>query len=257
MKTLIVIPARYGASRLPGKPLLDIGGETMVVRVWRRCRVVPGEVQVLVATDDERIVRCVEEAGGEAVMTSPGHTSGTDRVAEAAADRECDLVINVQGDEPFIDPSSVGKLITYFSGGGDADAATLAAPVEKSADLFDPAVVKVLIGDGGRGVCFSRYPVPFSPDLWEIDGRRWTGRIEESSVKKYFRHLGIYAFRPGFLRTFTSLGPTDGEVAERLEQLRILEHGYRIHVVVTAGGGPGVDTAEDLERARRKVGVKA
>ena len=257
MKTLIVIPARYGASRLPGKPLLDIGGDAMVVRVWRRCREVPGEVQVLVATDDERILRCVEEAGGEAVMTSPGHRSGTDRVAEAAAGRECDLVINVQGDEPFIEPAAVEELIDYFSGGGDADAATLATPVENSAELFDPAVVKVLIGEGGRGVCFSRYPVPFSPDMWEIDGRRWTGKVDGSRVKKYFKHLGIYAFRPAFLGTFTALEPTGGEEAERLEQLRMLEHGYRIHVAVTAGGGLGVDTAEDLERARRRAGVKA
>jgi 3-deoxy-manno-octulosonate cytidylyltransferase (CMP-KDO synthetase) len=260
MKSIIVIPARYGSSRLPGKPLLEIGGEPMVVRVWRLCREVAGVERVLVATDDERIGAAVKGAGGEAVMTDPGHRSGTDRVAEAAAGLDCDVVVNVQGDEPFLDPRAVEELIGYFQDGGTDPAATLAAEVTDHRELFEPSVVKVMLGRGGKAVTFSRFPVPYRREMWNIEGDRWqgVGGFSPSGLPgPYYKHLGIYAFRSAFLREFTALEPTPGEEAERLEQLRILESGGSIHVVVTAWAGLGVDTGQDLEEARRKLGVRA
>jgi 3-deoxy-manno-octulosonate cytidylyltransferase (CMP-KDO synthetase) len=260
MKSVIVIPARYGSSRLPGKPLLEIGGEPMVVRVWRLCREVAGVERVVVATDDERIEAAVKGAGGEAVLTDPGHRSGTDRVAEAVAGWDCDVVVNVQGDEPFLDPRAVEELVGYFREGGSDPAATLAVKITDSRELFEPSVVKVMLGREGRAVAFSRFPVPYRREMWEIDGARWQG-VEGFAPAElpgpYYKHLGIYAFRADFLREFTAMEPTPGEEAERLEQLRILENGVSLHVVVTDWAGLGVDTARDLEEARRRLGVKA
>jgi 3-deoxy-manno-octulosonate cytidylyltransferase (CMP-KDO synthetase) len=257
MKTVIVIPSRYQSTRLPGKPLLDIGGEAMVVRVWRRCCAVRGADRVVVATDDERIAAVVEKAGGEVKMTAASHPSGSDRVCEAVAGEECDLVVNVQGDEPFLDPGAVDGLIDFYRDGGDAPAATLATTIGEAKDLFDPAVVKVLIGEDGRAVYFSRFPIPFRREMWEVEETTWRGRAGEGepfSAGVCYRHLGVYAFRPDFLRLYTSWRPTPGERAERLEQLRILEHGERIQVIVTDYQGQGVDTPEDLERARLEAG---
>lgn len=259
MKTVIVVPSRYHSTRLPGKPLLDIAGEPMVVRVWRRCRAVRGADRVVVATDDERIAAAVEEAGGEAKMTASTHPSGSDRACEAVAGEECDLVVNVQGDEPFLDPGAVDGLIDYFRAGGDAPAATLATALGGARELFDPDVVKVLVGEDGRAVYFSRFPIPYRREMWEVKGTLWRGRAEEEgtgSAGSCYRHLGVYAFRPDFLRLYTSWRPTPGEQAERLEQLRILEHGERIQVLVTDYQGQGVDTPEDLERAREEAGGK-
>ncbi len=260
MKTVIVIPARFASTRLPGKPLLEIAGEAMVVRVWRRCSEVRGVERVIVATDDERVRLAVTEAGGEAMMTSPDHRSGTDRVAEAVGSVDCDLVVNVQGDEPFLEPRAVEELLDCFERGGEAPVATLATEIDKRSELFDPAVVKVLVGTEGRAVYFSRFPIPFRPELWKIEGQRWTGGAGEDLSGlpcPYYRHLGIYAFRRDYLRTFTGLEPTPGELAERLEQLRILESGTGVQVVVTTYGGLAVDTPGDLERARREAAVKA
>ncbi len=257
MKTVIVIPSRYHSTRLPGKPLLDIAGEPMVVRVWRRCCAVRGADRVVVATDDKRIAAVVKRAGGEAKMTAASHPSGSDRACEAIADEECDLVVNVQGDEPFLDPGAVDRLIDFYRDGGDAPAATLATAMGEAKDLFDPAVVKVLIAEDGNAIYFSRFPIPFRREMWEVEGTIWRGRAEEAALLSAggcYRHLGVYAFRPDFLRLYTSWRPTPGEKAERLEQLRILEHGERIHVIVTDYQGYGVDTPEDLERARREAG---
>lgn len=257
MKTVIVIPARFGSTRLPGKPLLEIAGEAMVVRVWRRCGEVRGVERVIVATDDERVRSAVTEAGGEAMMTSPDHRSGTDRVAETVGSVDCDLVVNVQGDEPFLEPRAVEELLDYFEREGEAPVATLATQISKRSELFDPAVVKVLVGTEGRAVYFSRFPIPFRPELWKVEGQRWTGAALSNLPGPYYRHLGIYAFRRDYLRTFTELEPTPGELAECLEQLRILESGTGVQVVVTTYGGLAVDTPGDLERARREAAVKA
>jgi 3-deoxy-manno-octulosonate cytidylyltransferase (CMP-KDO synthetase) len=251
VRAVIAIPARYGSTRLPGKALCDIGGEPMVVRVWRRCTRVRGVERVLVATDDERIRAAVARAGGEAVMTSPAHLSGTDRIAEAVRGTGCDVVVNVQGDEPFLDPAAVESLLAAFAGAAPPEVATIATPLVRPEELADPAAVKVLVGRDGNAVYFSRFPVPVRETLWETGGGAWRLRPDaDVAGAGYLKHVGLYAYRPRFLEEFTALEPTPGERAERLEQLRILEHGRRIRVVVTPWASLSVDTPADLERAR-------
>lgn len=254
MRVVIVIPARIGSSRLPAKALADIGGEPMVARVWRRCSRVRGVAAVRVATDDERIAAAVAAAGGSAVLTSAAHRSGTDRVAEAVRGEPCDLVVNVQGDEPFIDPVPLELLVDACSGSPTPEAATLAAPITEPAELFQPSVVKVLVGRDGHAVYFSRHPIPWREDLvaaaWCDAPKPPRARLDATG---YLRHVGVYAYRPDFLQRLTTLEPTFGERSERLEQLRILEHGHRIRVVVTPWEGFAVDTPEDLERARARA----
>ena len=261
MKIIIAIPARIGSTRLPAKALADICGEPMVVRVWRRCSRVRGAATVLVATDDERICAAVRSAGGKAVLTAAGHASGTDRIAEAVRGEDCDLVVNVQGDEPFIETEPLEALVAAFSAAEAPDAATLATPIREAADLLDPSVVKVLVGLDGNAVYFSRHPIP-----WR-EGLRGAGSAGSAAAagtcgaaidtSGYLRHIGVYAFRPAFLQRFTSLERTFGERSERLEQLRILEHGCRIRVVLTPWEALAVDTQEDLDRARARAAREA
>lgn len=242
MRVVIAIPARIGSTRLPAKALAEICGEPMVVRVWRRCTRVRGVSGVLVATDDERICSVVRAAGGVAVLTAAHHASGTDRIAEAVRGERCDLVVNVQGDEPFVEPEPLEALVAVFAAGMPPEAATLATPVRDAADLLNPAVVKVLVGLDGYAVYFSRHPVP------------WREGFQPAG---YLRHIGIYAYRPAFLQRFTALEPAFGERSERLEQLRILEHGHRIRVVLTPWESLAVDTPADLERARERAAREA
>lgn len=249
MRVIIAIPARIGSTRLPAKALADIGGEPMIVRVWRRCSRVRSASRVLVATDDQRIADIVRAAGGEAVLTGE-HGSGTDRIAAAVLGEPCDLVVNVQGDEPFLDPRAVEALIDSFAGPASHEVATLAAPVRRVEDLYQPSVVKVLVGRDGYAVIFSRYPVPWREGLWEVTPEAWGRPAVPVDPARYLRHIGTYAYLPGFLQEFTRLEPTPGERAERLEQLRILEHGRRIRVVLVAEAGLAIDTQEDLAEAR-------
>ena len=255
-KTVIVIPARYGSVRLPGKPLLPIGGEPMVVRVWRKCLQVPDVERVLVATDDERIRDAVAGAGGEAVMTSASHSSGTDRVAEVVKGMECGVVVNVQGDEPFIEPRAIAEAVALLKEGNGPPVGTLACPVRSAEELTDPAVVKVVIGQDGSALYFSRLPIPYRNDLWESGGRGWNLSPKAFSLgelRGYYRHVGVYAFKPHFLQEYSAMEPTPAEQREKLEQLRILERGERIGVAVTEYCGYGVDTEEGLESARRRA----
>lgn len=246
MRVIIAIPARIGSTRLPSKALAQICGEPMVVRVWRRCCAVRGPDAVLVATDDERILAAVRAAGGQAVLTSAGHASGTDRIAEAVRGESCDLVVNVQGDEPFVESAPLEALIGVFDAPRPPAAATLATPVRDANDLLNPAVVKVLVGSDGYAVYFSRQPIP-----WQ---QSEPGAAPQASG--YLRHIGVYAYQPGFLQLFTTLRPGFGERSERLEQLRILEHGHRIRVVLTPWEPLAVDTAADLERARIRAAAE-
>lgn len=257
--TIVVIPARHGSERLPGKPLLRIGGEPMIVRVWRRCSRVTGTERVVVATDDERIRAAVADAGGEAVMTSASHQSGTDRVAAVVRDLKCEVVVNVQGDEPFIEPAAVEMTADLVRGEDAPPVGTLACPVASLEELADPAVVKVVISEGGEAVYFSRLPVPFVSELWDADGRelRLSQDVSWEEVRgRYYRHVGIYAFKPAYLQEFAARATAPAERAEGLEQLRILETGGRIGVAVSAYCGQGVDTAEGLEKARRRAEVE-
>jgi 3-deoxy-manno-octulosonate cytidylyltransferase (CMP-KDO synthetase) len=228
----------------------------MVVRVWRRCSLVRGVAFVLVATDDERICAAVRAAGGRAVLTAAHHVSGTDRIAAAVRGEECDLVLNVQGDEPFVEPGPLEALIAPFAAAAPPEAATLATQIRDAADLLNPAVVKVLVGRDGYAVYFSRFPIPWR-EGWRTTGADFGARADAIDTTGYLRHIGIYAYRPAFLQRFTALEPTFGEQSERLEQLRILEHGHRIRVVITPWDALAVDTQEDLDRARTRAAREA
>ncbi len=241
MKILGVIPARYASTRLPAKPLADICGKPLVQRVYERASRSPLLDRLVVATDDERILKAVRAFGGEAVLTSPDHPNGTCRVAEAAGMFDGDIVLNIQGDEPLLDPLMIGEVAQVLLEDGSAHSSTLCTPVADPALLGDPSVVKVVRDLRGYALYFSRFPIPFL-------------RSEEGAPPVY-EHVGIYGFTREFLELYVTLPPTPLSLAESLEQLKILEHGYSMKVAVTAGKklGPSVDTPEDLEAVRRIV----
>jgi len=239
----VVIPARYGATRLPGKPLRAIAGRPMIEHVFRRATE-SGAASVLVATDDERIRAAVESFGGRAVMTSADHASGTDRVAEAVADFAEDVVVvNVQGDEPCIEPAAIRHAASLLEAGGEM--ATLATPIREMSELFDPSVVKVVVDGEGTARWFSRAPIPW------VRGRFRPGTPPDSLPEgvPFLRHVGLYAYRVRALRRLSSAPPDRYEVAESLEQLRALGLGIVIRVAVVDAPGPGVDTEADVARA--------
>ncbi len=241
MRSAVIIPARFASERLPGKPLADICGKPMIVRVLERALEARGVSRAVVATDDERIAGAVRDAGGEVVMTPSDCPSGSDRCAHAAlALGPLDVVVNVQGDEPLLDPGAIEALLGAFEDPGVV-MATLARPLER-AERENPNVVKVVCDRRGDALYFSRAAIPF---------RRGAPEIEASGGA----HVGIYGFRADFLQAFTRLSPTPLEQIEKLEQLRALEHGYPIRVIGTGYRSIGVDTPEDLERVRRIVGV--
>ena len=241
---LAVIPARYGSTRFPGKPLVDMAGQSLIQRVYRAVDGINGVDRTVVATDDERIYDHVVKFGGEAIMTAEDHPSGTDRVAEAAAQfPDARLVLNVQGDEPFIRSDQIEAVLACFSDPETA-IATLAAPVRDEHALLSPNVVKVVCDERGRALYFSRHAIPF---LRDVPIGRW---IEE---EKHLQHVGLYAFRAERLPELTLLRPGALEERERLEQLRWLAAGYRIQVAVTDRPSLGIDTPADLEEALRRL----
>lgn len=248
----VVIPARYASTRLPGKPLQDIAGKPMVQHVWEQAKKSAAE-RVVVATDDARIVEACQAFGAEVVLTRVDHNSGTDRLAEVAthlglaADA---IVVNVQGDEPLIPPLIIDQVAANLARNSQAAIATLAEPIEAVQALFNPNVVKVVTDQNGLALTFSRAPLPWARDAFAQD------RDTLPSGIPYRRHIGIYAYRAGFLHDFVSWGPCWLEEGESLEQLRALWHGVRIHVADALEAPPtGVDTAEDLERVRRLLGA--
>lgn len=249
MKFSVVIPARYASTRFPGKPLADIRGKPMVVRVAERARA-SGASEVIVATDHAGIAAAARASGFEAVMTRRGHASGTDRIAEVAAKRGYgprDIVVNVQGDEPLIPPSLVSRVARDLAEHRDAAIATACHPLSSARELANPNVVKVALDRDGYALYFSRAPIPWARDAW----RRAVRRVPRGLPA--YRHLGIYAYRAGFLRAYTRLAPAAIERHEALEQLRALAYGYRIHCAVTRAAPPaGVDTPGDLARVRRR-----
>jgi len=254
----VVIPARYASTRLPGKPLLDIGGRTMIQRVVEQA-CASGADEVLVATDDERIAAAVHDprrpGRAIAILTDPDLPSGTDRVAVVAALRGWSaetVVVNVQGDEPFLPPALVAQAAQLLEGDPAARVATLATPIESLDEFMDPNVVKVVTALDGAALYFSRAPVP-----WSRDGAP-AGLASQHEFAGAMRHVGLYAYRADALRRITSLPPTALEQREKLEQLRALEHGMRIVVgTCTERPAPGVDTAADLERARQRAAATA
>jgi len=238
MKTAVVIPARYASTRLPGKPLLRETGKYLVQHVYERACQAAGVDLVVVATDDPRIASAVRGFGGRVEMTRRDHPSGTDRVAEVALRLDADCVVNLQGDEPLIEPASVETLIRVL-GDSDADMATLAAPIQSAEQWRNPNCVKVVCDADGRALYFSRSPIPFVRDGQPDFGAR---------PPCFLQHLGIYAYRRRFLFTLADLPPHPLEQLEKLEQLRVLAHGRRLQVGVVGHGTPGVDTYDDYQR---------
>ncbi|MBI4988115.1 MAG: 3-deoxy-manno-octulosonate cytidylyltransferase [Rhodocyclales bacterium] len=249
----VVIPARHASSRLPGKPLADIAGKPMVVRVAERAAQ-SGAAEILVATDHEEVRAAVERHGFAAVMTRVGHASGTDRIAEVA-DRlgwgDDTVVVNVQGDEPLIDPALIGRVAAELAGDADAAVATACHPISSVEEFFNPNAVKVVCDVRGHALYFSRAPIPWPRDAFAAD------RTSLPEALPARRHIGIYAYRCSFLRRYGALSPSPLEGFEALEQLRVLWHGFRIRVAIIAHAPEaGVDTPEDLERIRCKFDVR-
>lgn len=252
MKFTVLIPARLASTRLPDKPLADIGGRPMVVRVAERAALA-GAAAVVVAADDTRIERACGEHGVRCVLTHREHTSGSDRLAQACAllglDGD-DIVVNVQGDEPLVDPALVRETAALVAARTDCVMSTAAHAIDNAEDLRNPNVVKVVLDRQGLALYFSRAPIP-----WWRDGNAAAGAALAAPVPALepapLRHIGLYGYRAGFLRSFPALAAAPLERVEALEQLRVLWHGHRIAVLVASEApGPGVDTPADLERVR-------
>lgn len=243
MRFTVLIPARFGSSRFPGKPLARIAGRPMIEHV-HAAAAASGASKVVVATDDERIASACRAFGAEAVMTSAGHASGTDRLAEAAARlglADDEVVVNLQGDEPLLPPTLLVEAAATLDGEVKAPMGTLATPVTESREAFDPNVVKVVSDADGYALYFSRAPIPWWRDAY--------GGADPLPADGTLRHLGIYAYRVAFLRQYPGLPVSPLERLESLEQLRVIWNGYRIRIAVASTvPGPGVDTPEDIER---------
>lgn len=242
-KIIGIIPARYGSSRFPGKPLIDIGGKTMIERVYLQAKHARNLSEVIVATDDQRIYDAVKSFAGNVVMTDSAHHSGTDRCAEVLSKVQgFDIAINIQGDEPFIDPLQIDLLCDCFVN-EQTDIATLIRPIQEEETLFDPNKVKVVVDKNGKALYFSRSPIPF---LKDHPKDKW---LENN---KYFSHIGIYGYRKSSLEQITQIPPSVLENAEGLEQLRWLESGFNIQTAESIHTNDAIDTPEDLEHILKK-----
>mmetsp|Transcript_39739 Transcript_39739/g.55175 ORF Transcript_39739/g.55175 Transcript_39739/m.55175 type:complete len:257 (-) Transcript_39739:81-851(-) len=245
----VIIPARYQSSRLPAKPLADIGGKPMIQWVVEKA-LASGAKRVIVATDDERIETAVKDFGGEVCMTSVDHNSGTERLAEVCDTYDIhadEIIVNVQGDEPLIPSENISQVAENLAAATEASMSTLAVKIDEIGEVFNPNSVKVLTDKNGYALYFSRASIPYDRDGFKV-----------SPVQKildcYLRHVGIYAYRVKFIKEYIAQEPSQLENIEALEQLRVLWHGQKIHVAVCANTPPaGVDTPEDLERVREHV----
>jgi 3-deoxy-manno-octulosonate cytidylyltransferase (CMP-KDO synthetase) len=248
MGTAAVIPARMHSTRLPGKPLLKIAGVPMILRVLERARACAALSRVIVATDSEEIVSVVRAAGGEAWLTSARHKTGSDRVAEVASRLGEEFILNLQGDEPLVPLSTLDAMVEFGSRCPELTVATPMVTLREEADILNPNIVKVVAARDGRALYFSRHPIPYvkqaSPG---IPAERAAGVV----APVHFKHVGIYLYRRDFLLRFVNLPPTPLEMAESLEQLRVLEHGYPVYMVAVAEDSISVDTPEDLRIVER------
>ena len=230
-----VIPARYASTRFPGKPLARIAGKSLIERVYSQT--VKADLRkVIVATDDKRIADEVRSFGGNFILTGE-HPSGTDRIAEAVKNEKCDIVVNVQGDEPLIEPEIINTVVRVLKENKPADISTAAAKIGDAREITDPNVVKVVFTVDGRALYFSRSTIPYSRNENQI----------------YYKHIGIYGYRKEFLKTFVSLPRSSMEISESLEQLRLLENGYHIQVALVDYSPIGVDTPEDVIRVEEVI----
>ncbi len=242
MKAIGVIPARWASTRLPGKSLVSLCGKPMIQRVVEQAQAARSLAAVVVATDDRRIADVVCSFGGQAVMTRTDHPSGTDRIAEVACGTDADLILNLQGDEPLLDPALIDRLVDRMGQDEAWEMGTAAAPIETDAELNNPSVVKVVWDARHQALYFSRAVIPFVRD-----------RNEPVVAGLHWRHLGIYAYRSVFLKRLVAAPVCAAEQAEKLEQLRALHLGARMLVIETVSGGIGVDTPDDVERAEQMI----
>lgn len=259
-KTVAIIPARYGSTRLPGKALIEIAGKPMVCWVAERAHAARNVDRVIVATDSQAIVDAVRARGIEALLTSSKHASGTDRVAEvAAALPDAEIIVNVQGDEPMISPQTIEKAVEAMAAeirkpAGGAGIVTTWEPIESNADLLDPDLVKVVVDHDDNAVYFSRSPIPYPRDAVKRHGSPDVALMEEPELLKLFRkHTGLYVYRRDVLLQFTRWPQTQLEQIEALEQLRALEHGVRIKVIEACSMSIGVDTLVDLQKVEAEL----
>lgn len=243
LKAIGVIPARWGATRFEGKVLANLIGKPVIQHVWESARKAKTLDDLIVACDDERIMKVVESFGGKAVYTSPDQPSGTDRLAEVVNPIEVKIAVNIQGDEPLIKPIMIDNLVIALENEKVAQMATMIKKIEDDSELTNSNVVKAVVDKNGYALYFSRYAIPYNR----------TGEKDASRRPVYYKHIGLYAFTKDFLFTFRNLPKSSLENAEKLEQLRVLEYGYRIKVVETRFDTVGVDRPEDLKRAEEAL----
>jgi len=236
MKVIACIPARYSSTRFPGKVLANDTGKYLIQHTYERACMAKLPEKVIIAADDEKVRNAVESFGVVCVMTKPEHQSGTDRIAEAVADIDADIVVNVQGDEPEIDPENIDILANLLIDNPDAKMATLATPIATLDQVRDPNVVKVVIDSDGRALYFSRSTIPYDRE-----------NPDDLKPENYLRHIGIYAYRKNFLSQITKMPQTKLELTEKLEQLRVLENGYSIMVGIVSQPADGIDTPQQYE----------
>jgi len=249
MEAVVIIPARYASARLPGKPLAPIAGKPMIQHVYERAGRAKLVREVLVATDDQRIARAVETFGGHAVMTPEEIHSGSDRIAHVARGlSSAGVIVNVQGDEPLIEPSMIDAAIRPLLEDPSLRMSTLVRVIDSTDELHNPAIVKVVLDRQDFCLCFSRSAIPYLRDAGTADWPRH---------HRYYQHIGLYCYRREFLLEFAQMRQTPLELAEKLEQMRVLEHGYRIKAVVTTGRSAPVDTPDDLTHVRTLIGHHA
>jgi 3-deoxy-D-manno-octulosonate cytidylyltransferase len=238
-KVVVVIPARYGSTRLPGKPLVQLAGKPMIQRVYERAKLAKQANQVIVATDDERIVKAVEAFGGEARLTRTDHRTGTERVAEVAAHVEGDIFVNVQGDEPLLDPAAVDAAVSSLLEEPAASISTVATPIRTPGDIMDPNVVKTVLDFDGNALYFSRAPIP------------WVRDSASKTLVRHLKHLGLYVFQREALLEYATLPQGELERIEQLEQLRWMENGWKIRVAEVEHDAVSVDVPEDVGRVEK------
>ncbi len=238
-KVIVVIPARYGSTRLPGKPLIPLAGKPMIQRVYERAKLATRVNRVIVATDDERIVKAVEGFGGEARMTRSEHRTGTERVAEVAAREDGDVFLNVQGDEPLLDPNAIDAAVSSLLEEPQASISTVATLIKTPGDIMDPNVVKVVLDFDGSAIYFSRAPIP------------WVRDTASKIQVRHLKHLGLYVFQREALLEYPTLPQGELERIEQLEQLRWLENGWKIRVTEVEHDAISVDVPEDVTRVEK------
>ena len=238
-QVVIVIPARYGSTRLPAKPLVPLAGKPMIERVYERAKLAKSAGRVIVATDDDRILKAVEEFGGEARMTRTDHRTGTERIAEVAAHVDGQVFVNVQGDEPLLDPAAVDAAVTALLGEPAAAIATVAVPIRTPADIMDPNIVKTVLDFEDNALYFSRAPIP------------WVRDSAHKTHARHLKHLGLYVFQRDALLEYPTLPQGELERLEQLEQLRWMENGWKIRVAEVEHDAVSVDVPEDVERVEK------